>query len=126
MENRKNLRLPIEVASELLISDNALHHCKTKNISFGGICLISEKPLNVVPGNECNVTLLITENKRFNVKFKCVVVHTSVDKKEVGCKYINIRVENYQDFKSFMINRSTDPDRLLDELSKNPGLDMRG
>ena len=125
MENRKHIRLPIEVAAELLISDNAIHHCTTKNISFGGVRINSKEPLKVAPGNECNVTLLLKEKpERINIKFKCVAVHTSADKKEVGFKFINIRGEDYQDFKSLMINRSPDLDRLLDELGKNPGLEL--
>jgi c-di-GMP-binding flagellar brake protein YcgR len=126
IENRKHMRLPIEVAAELSISDKTKQPCETKNISFGGMSVNSKDPLKVAPGDEYNITLLLQEKpEEINIKFKCTVVHTSSDKKEIGLKFININGENYQDFKSLMINHSPDQDSLLDELNENPGLDTQ-
>lgn len=127
MENRKHTRLPIEievdVAVKLELPDGSLQCGKTKNISFGGVYVNLEKQLNIQPGNKCNITLVLKDKpRRIDIKFQCIVVH--VNKDGIGLRFICIDGENYENFKYLMINHSPEPKLLLDELSKNPGLDI--
>lgn len=124
MENRKHTRLSIEVAIEINIPDGTLHYGKTKNISFGGMYVNIEKQLNIKHGDKCSITLVLQDQPdKVDIKFQCKTVH--LNKKGIGFKFISINAEDYQDFKYLMINHSPEPQLLLDELSKHPGIDIQ-
>ena len=123
-ENRKNTRYHIELEGKIILSDNSSFKGKTKNLSFGGAYLYCVNSLSVPEGETCFLELTLEGTPQSRVlKFNCKTIH--VNDSGVGLQFITIDIFGYEQFKNLMVFNSSDPDALLAELEKSPGLDIK-
>ncbi len=121
---RKNTRYHIELEATIILSDNSSFKGKTKNLSFGGAYLYCVDSMSVPEGETCFFELTLKGSPHPSIiKFYCNVIH--VDDAGFGLKFINIDISDYERFKNLMVYNSPDPDALLAELEKSPGLDIK-
>ena len=121
---RKNTRYHIELDAAITLSDNSFLKGKTKNLSFGGAYLYCADSMSAPEGETCFLELTLKGSPHPSViKFYCNVIH--VEDEGFGLQFINIDILDYERFKNLMVYNSTDPDALLAELEKSPGLDIK-
>ncbi len=121
VDKRKHQRLEIAVAASISVGDTTRYNGTTKNISFSGIYIDCEQKNVPDIGSSCIVTLTLQEGEEpMTIKFKARVKHHK--QSSVGLEFQAIFAEDYNDFVYLMVNNSPDPDALLDEISKNPGI----
>lgn len=121
VDKRKHQRLEIAVAATVSIADTVAFSGTTKNISFSGAYI--QLTQDTVPelGTSCIVTLTLQEGEEpVTINFKARVKHLKESK--VGFEFQAIFSEDYNDFVYLMVNNSDDPDGLLEEISRNPGI----
>jgi c-di-GMP-binding flagellar brake protein YcgR len=122
-DRRKHTRVALELEAELQLDNSITAEGKTKNISFSGIFMYCVNAANIPVGGNGSLKIFLQADPHINIiNFRCQVVRT--DESGVGIRFINIDVNGYQQFKNLMIYNSSDPDMLLAELEKNPGLDI--
>ena len=122
-ERRKHTRISLGLEAELRLSDNVTFAGKIKDISFSGVFMYCVNSADIPSGGTGLLKLLLQAGPHRNViNFRCQVVRT--DESGAGIKFINTDVDGYQQFKNLMLYNSADPDKLLAELEKNPGLDI--
>jgi len=121
---RKNTRYHIELEATIILSDNSSFKGKTKNLSFGGAYLYCVDSISLPEGETCFFELSLEGTPQSSVlKFICNIIH--VDNAGVGVQFISIDLFDYKQFKNLMVFNSHDPDALLAELEKSPGLDIK-
>ncbi|RJQ56708.1 MAG: PilZ domain-containing protein [Nitrospiraceae bacterium] len=121
-EKRKHTRISISLDAELQINDKT-YRGKTKDISFSGIFMFCPDPANI-PADKTGFIKLVLKpgpNPKI-ITFHCKVVRTS--ESGAGVKLIRVDMEGYQQFKNLMVYNSPNPDVLLEELNKHPGLEI--
>ncbi|RJQ14167.1 MAG: PilZ domain-containing protein [Nitrospiraceae bacterium] len=123
-DRRKNTRLSIQLEAELHLPGDAVYRGKTKNISFSGVYLECLKSSAIpVVNDPCTLKLILQSGPNPNIiSFQCRVVRT--DKSGAGIRFISVDMNGYRQFKNLLVYNSKDPDKLLDELNRNPGLDI--
>ncbi|MBI5663862.1 MAG: PilZ domain-containing protein [Nitrospirae bacterium] len=122
-DRRKHTRVSLQLEAELRLDSGITVTGKIKNISFSGVFINCVDPTSIPVGNDGSLKIFLQAVPHANViTFRCQVVRT--DESGAGIRFINIDVEGYHQFKNLMIYNSTDPDILLAELEKNPGLDI--
>ena len=124
VERRKSSRNSLKQNSELTLSDETVYTGTTKNISFSGVYMYCPNAKSIPIGETGSFKIFIQSQQETEIiSFMCQVIRTDDD--GVGLKFSDINLEGYQKFKNLMLYNSPDPDRLLAELEKNPGLDIR-
>ncbi len=122
-DRRKHTRVSLKLDAELQLDDSVTVTGKLKNISFSGVFMYCVNPTNIQVGMTGLLKIFLKTDPHINIiYFRCQVVRTT--ESGAGIRFINTDVEGYQQFKNLMIYNSTDPDTLLDELKKHPGLDI--
>ncbi|MBC8413775.1 PilZ domain-containing protein [bacterium] len=117
---RKHTRVKFEIDFELILSDMKIAGM-TKNLSFGGAYLICESGVNPGEGQKGTLRLILNPMpQELAISFTGRIVH--VEEGGLGLKFLSIDLEGYQEFKNLMIYNSSDPDKLRQELEKDPGL----
>jgi c-di-GMP-binding flagellar brake protein YcgR len=123
-ERRKNSRNALKHDSELTLAGNAVYKGTTKNISFSGVYMYCQDSKNIPIGENGFFKIFIKSQKEtVTISFLCQVIRT--DDEGVGLKFIDIDLAGYQKFKNLMLYNSSDPDTLLAELEKSPGLEIK-
>lgn len=121
VDKRKHQRLQISVAAQVTVGDSTKYRGTTKNISFSGAYLQLEQENVPEVGTSCIVTLTLQDGEEpVTIKFKARVKHHKGSR--VGLEFQAIFSEDYNDFVYLMVNNSPDPDGLLEEISRNPGI----
>ena len=121
-ERRKNSRNSLKQNSELILKEKDVYKGATKNISFSGVFMFCPNAKNIPVGETGFFKIYIqSEPETKKISFKCKVIRT--DDRGVGLQFIDIDLEGYQKFKNLMLYNSDDPDTLLAELEKHPGID---
>lgn len=122
-ERRKHTRIVLQHDVELILSDATPFRGKTKDISFSGIYIRCNNADGIPIGDTCTARLHLSggDNPE-TIQFQCEVVRTATS--GVGIKFHSVDLAGYQQFKNLMIYNSSDPDNLMAELEKNPGLDI--
>lgn len=122
MENRrKHMRLPIEVEAEMKTDDSTLKGV-TKNISFSGALIEFQEKTEIEIGNKCKISLIIQQNTKIQINFDCKVIHKINN--TLGFEFISLYgLEGYENFKNLLVYNSPNPQEILDELEKNPGIE---
>jgi len=124
IERRKNSRNSLKQDSELTLSKEAVYKGTTKNVSFSGVYMYCPDTQSIPIGETGVFKIFIKSQQETEIiSFMCQVIRT--DDEGVGLKFIDIDLEGYQKFKNLMLYNSPDPDKLLADLEKNPGLDIR-
>ncbi|MCF6289894.1 MAG: PilZ domain-containing protein [Desulfobacterales bacterium] len=128
IEHRKYTRLPLEMAVEVITTDHGTLTGRTSNISFGGMLLKIKDQEKLQAGEKIHILLIIQERQgteeRVQIEFESAVVHKS--QAGAGIKFIAMDISQYRHFKNLMVLNSPDPDQILEELRKNPGLLIKG
>jgi c-di-GMP-binding flagellar brake protein YcgR len=120
-DRRKYTRIALQLKAELKLAGNNIYHGRTKNISFGGVFVFCNNAAGIPVGEEASLTLVLdSRSHRSEIAFRCEIVRT--DETGVGVKFISVDINGYQQFKNLMVFNSSDPDVLLAELDKHPGL----
>ena len=123
VEKRKHKRLNLQIEAKLEDTDGNIYKGKTNNISFGGL-FIELSPVTLNKDDKCNITLLLNTDESENIipiAFECKIVHAR--KKGYGVQYICIDgLDAYNHFEKLMVLNSDEPEILMTELEKNPGL----
>jgi len=121
-EKRKHTRISINIDAELQTS-NGTFRGKMKNVSFSGIFIYCANSANIIIGETCYLKLILQTEPHPNIiNFQCKIIRT--DASGVGVRLTRVDMEGYQKFKNLMVYNSSNPDNLLDELNKNPGLEI--
>lgn len=121
VDKRKHQRLEIVVAATITVGESKKYFGTTKNISFSGAYINLDQETLPEIGTSCIVTLTLQEGEEpVTIKFKSRVKHHKGSK--IGLEFQAIFSEDYNDFVYLMVNNSPDPDALLDEISRNPGI----
>ncbi|KPK02973.1 MAG: hypothetical protein AMK71_00425 [Nitrospira bacterium SG8_35_4] len=124
IERRKNSRNTLKQDSELVLTEKAVYKGTTKNVSFSGVYMYCANAKSIPVGETGFFKILIqTQQQTEIISFMCQVIRT--DDEGVGLKFIDIDLEGYHKFKNLMLYNSPDPDKLLADLEKSPGLDIR-
>ncbi|MEW6599965.1 MAG: PilZ domain-containing protein [Nitrospirota bacterium] len=122
-DRRKHKRITLELETELHLDDGAVIKGKIKNISFSGVFMYCINSANMPVGMPGLLKIYLQTGPNPNtINIRCETVRT--DESGAGIKFINIDIAGYQLFKNLMIYNSADPDALLAELEKHPGLDI--
>jgi len=122
-QRRKHTRIVLQLDAELILFDNTSFRGKTKDISFSGIYIKCNNAEGIPIGDKCTIKLHLRSGENPEIiQCACAVVRTSAS--GVGIKFISIDLTGYQQFKKLMIYNSSDSDKLMAELEKNPGLDI--
>jgi len=121
VDKRKHQRLKIPLAATIKVGDSVTYKGTTRNISFSGTYITcNEGPVPEI-GTSCVITLTLQEgDEPMTIKFKARVKHFR--ESNVGLEFQAIFAEDYNDFVYLMVNNSSDPDGLLEEISRNPGI----
>ena len=94
------------------------------DISFGGAFIVCSEASSISLGAKCLLRLLVLENNHpHEIRFISQAIHGN--DMGVGFQFKVIEAENYQSFTSLMIENCSSEAELLDELSRNPGLEIR-
>lgn len=124
VERRKNSRISLKHNSELTLSEKTVIAGATKNISFSGAYMYCPNAKSIPTGETGFFRIVIkSQQETVTINFMCQVIRT--DEEGVGLKFINIDLEGYERFKKLMLYNSPDPDKLLTEIDKSPGLEIR-
>ena len=123
MENkRKHMRISIEIEAEMKTDDNKVIKGLTKNISFSGVMIQFKETPEVEDGNKYKISLIIQQNSRVEINFKCKFIHKANN--SLGFEFICLEgLEGYENFKNLLVYNSPNPQELLEELEKNPGIE---
>ncbi|OGQ96570.1 MAG: hypothetical protein A2521_15465 [Deltaproteobacteria bacterium RIFOXYD12_FULL_57_12] len=121
IEHRKHTRLPLAMDVELTLADGSVHKGWTRNISFGGMLVGVAGQLAITAGELLELALIMhSREPRLAIEFECRVVHQG--DAGLGLQFIAMDIGVYQHFMNLMVLNSPNPDALLEELRKNPGL----
>ena len=118
---RKHTRLPLDIDAEIETRDGNIYKGRTNSISFGGMFVVIDPvpDLHVKENCRCILHLGFGEHTE-SIKLECRVIH--IQENGIGFQFRTIDFEDYHTFKRMMVLNSKDPDRLLAELRKHPGL----
>ena len=121
IDKRKHQRLKIPLAATIKVGETVSYQGTSKNISFSGAYIQCAQDTVPDIGTSCIVTLMLQDgDEPTTIKFKARVKHTRDS--NVGLEFQAIYAEDYNDFVYLMVNNSSDPDGLLEEISRNPGI----
>lgn len=122
MEQRKytRLRLAIEVIAELHTSDGSCLYGETVDISLDGAFVGLNPPAEINPGDTCNLVLIIKNLERWvRVEFTATIANIRDD--GIGIRFESANAQHHEAFLKLLIKGAEDLDRLLSELSLDPG-----
>jgi len=121
VDKRKHQRLEIQVPATISIGESVAYTGTTKNISFSGSYVQCDQDSVPDIGTSCIVKMTLQEgDEPTTIKFKARVKHYK--QSSVGLEFQAIFAEDYNDFVYLMVNNSPNPDELLEEISRNPGI----
>ena len=122
-DRRKNTRISLELEAELQLSGHGAYTGKTRDISFSGVYLLCMHAAKIPVGATGLLKLYLQAGPVPNaIAIKSQVVRT--DESGAGIRFIHIDIEGDRQFKNLMAYNSPDPDTLLSELAKHPGLEI--
>lgn len=120
-ELRRHMRLPLEISAEIKLANGSEGRGKTINISFGGALVEFSEPLQIRSGDHCELSMILSQGDRdMVIRFRCEAVH--VGGYGVGFRFLTMDIAGYNHFKKLMTLNSPDPERLLEEIRRHPGL----
>ncbi|NDY43100.1 PilZ domain-containing protein [Dissulfurirhabdus thermomarina] len=123
-ERRKNTRVPLKIEAELRLSDGTVHKGVTENMSFGGTFLKWPGLAGISEGDPCVFALVLQpEPHPWVIEIESRVIHVQED--GVGLQFLSVDYEGYQNFRDLMVSATPDSGALMEELHKNPGLEVR-
>lgn len=120
IEYRHYSRVPIEVIVELHLDDGSCHYGETSDLSLDGAFINFSTEAALSPDDNCKLALVLkSEEGWLRVEFSITVMH--VRENGVGIHLDTADRVHYESFLKLLIDGTDDIDRLLEELSQNPG-----
>jgi len=124
IDNRKHQRLSVELPVAIRFEDGTEVKGISKNISFSGSFIQHDPRSQIAVNTSCTVTFILQDGSEpMMIKFKANIVHANQD--GVGVEFKAIFAEDYNEFVYLMVNNSPDPDGLLEEVSRHPGIKIQ-
>ncbi|MCK5231985.1 MAG: PilZ domain-containing protein [Desulfobulbaceae bacterium] len=124
-DRRKHTRIPIELEAELTFPDGSAFHGTTKNLSFCGAFVSCDELIAMPKQGDCVLKLILgAEKESASIKITAQIVRSN--KNGVGVMFSSITIEDYNHLKKLMVFNSSDPETLIDELERYPGLNKIG
>jgi len=122
-DKRKHTRLTIEVPAKVVLGNGCTLEGVTRNISFGGVYIAFADGIDTHTGDACQLSLVLQGGPDpIEIQLKCEVIHATAN--GLGIRFLGIDAAHYQDFQYLMINNSDEPEKLLEELRHDPGLEI--
>lgn len=123
-ERRKHSRLPLRHDATVTFIDGSSHQGRIGNISFGG-CFVECASLAGSPRrDQCFLSILLPGAGKTIIRIDARLAWANPS--GVGLCFLRIELDDYQHFQNMMVANSADPDQLLAELEKSPGLEIVG
>jgi PilZ domain. len=124
MERREYIRIATDIASRLRLPNGDSYEGVTRELSFGGAYFDCHRPIQVPQEHlplteECELTLrLPLDQESVVTQIRCQLVH--VENQKAGLRFTGIDSKAYARFRSFMLARSTNPEKFLWEIRLFP------
>lgn len=118
-ERRKHQRLALQLPATLVVPDGG-YPAQTRDISFGGAFVQAHRLPEVAIGEPCRVIIELADGVLIEVRG--TVCRIEIDGMSV--QFTATDVASYEHLKAVMLFNCPDPDRLLEELSRHPGLSV--
>lgn len=120
-EQRKHTRINLNREVIVTLTDGSVFIGVTSNISFGGIQFDCKQMNARLMGKDCQVEIkLQSEPMLIEIVISSQILW--VKNNFAGIRFISISVENYNHFQHLMVFNSPDPEALMEEVERNPGL----
>lgn len=122
MENsrRRFSRIPLNFPARLIVEKTEVYDIRElENLSIGG-CLVALDE-EIPKGSKCSITIRLTGglgNTPINIDGKCV----RYDKNYVAIQFTKIRPDDLHHLQNLIRYNAPDPDKIEEEIKKNPGL----
>jgi hypothetical protein len=121
---RKHTRLPLQFKAEFIMHDKKVFSGKTKDISFGGIYMYCRNATQDMVGSGGKLRIILqagTDDGYVDLTGRIA----RVDAEGLGIQFVSIGVDDYQRFRNLMLYNNPNPEVLIEELKKSPGIDIK-
>lgn len=121
---RKHTRLALQLEVEVEVDGVVVTRGHTRNISFGGVCIEGAPALSVAVQKPCVLRLRLTDGAEPTT----TTISAYVVRVEANCfslRFIATDPDSFNHFKNIMVYNADDPDALLAELERSPGLQVK-
>ncbi len=119
--HRKHTRILLEIEAQIRFPDGKTFNGATKNISFGGCYFNCNELVGQRKKGSCLVELIPhADASGIAISIKSTILRLDGD--GAGIKFHSIDIHDYHHFRNIMTYNSPDPNAIMDELEKNPGL----
>lgn len=121
-ERRKHQRLTLRHEATITFIDGSVHRCRLVNISFGGCFVECASLADSQRRDQCFLSLLLAGDKPLPIRINSRIVRSS--ESGVGLSFLSIDLADYHHFRNMMVANAPDPEGLIEELDKYPGLEI--
>lgn len=118
------MRLALRHEATVTFIDGSVCRGRLVNISFGGCFVECAGLAGSLRRDQCFLSLLLPGDKPVPIRINARIVRCT--EAGVGLSFLSIDLEDYQHFRNMMVVNTLDPEKLLEELEKNPGLEIVG
>ena len=122
-EQRKYPRYNIEIPATIRLKDGLRLDGKTGNISSNGALFEYENVSQIEPDTHCILTLY-NEKSVYPEEIKIKCVFKPHKEGGVGLQFITMSTHDFINFVFLLSNSSPDPEKTLNELKDNPGIEL--
>jgi hypothetical protein len=125
VKNRRiHTRLALQLDAEVEVDGTVVARGFTRNISFGGVCVDCAPASLLVVQKICILRMLLTDGP----EPATITISAEVVRTEGNCFSLRFRAtdpDSFNHFKNIMVFNADDPDALLAELERSPGLQVK-
>jgi len=121
MNSRKHNRVAVALQVEVSSESGGIYKTITRDICFSGISFENSQDKKFNDGDKCTIDIFLSDTAVPAISCECRVAHKTGS--IIGCEYLCLGdIESYNHLKNLIVHNSSDPDSLLDELQRNPGI----
>jgi hypothetical protein len=122
-DKRKHTRLRVQFVAEYSLDGKKLFSGKTRDISFSGVYMYCRNAGEASVGANGRLKIILQAGGKGNsIDIAGQIVR--IDGEGIGIKLLSINMDDYQKFRNLMLYNNPHPDILIEELKKDPGLDI--
>jgi hypothetical protein len=123
INSRKHNRVAVSLQVQVNSESGRIYKTITRDISFSGISFENSEDQKFNDGEKCTIDIFLSDTAVPAISCECRVAHKTGF--IIGCEYLSLGdIESYNHLKNLIVHNSSDPDSLLDELARNPGIVM--
>lgn len=119
---RKHSRLRLQLSAFLRLPDGREVRGQTRNISFGGAALTLDEAFPGTLDDRVTLGLLLDQGAPPVIASIICDVRRLPETHQVCVQYVATDLESYDHVRNIMLFNADNPDLLLEELTKHPGL----